>query len=430
MQPDRPNFLLVHCHDLGTELGAYGRPGVQSPSLDALAATAWRFDNAFCTAPQCSPSRGSLFTGRYPHANGLMGLAHLGWEYHPDERTLPDLLRPAGYRSALVGLQHESADATTLGFDEVDSPEPKLGADEVAARASAWLAVPRREPFLLTVGLTEAHRPFTHPPLEDEPAAVPAYLPDHPGTREDLAAFHGSVKVADAAVGAVLDALDRSPHADSTWVVFTTDHGPAFPRAKGTLYDPGLRVALLVRPPRRSRSAGGVVERAVSLVDFVPTVLELAGLAVPSRVQGRSFAPLLRGEPMVPAEVVYAEKTSHRGYDPMRCVRALGFKYIRSYEPRPRLVLPTDIEASPTRRGMGEEHLRPRDAEELYDLESDPDEQCNLASDPAYAMIRSRLGAALERWQRATGDPLLHGPIAEPPLPGRTTGALVQNGRP
>jgi Sulfatase/Sulfatase-modifying factor enzyme 1 len=115
----RPNILLVHWHDLGRHLAMYGVRSVQSPTLDRLAASGLRFDRAFCTAPLCSPARGSLFTGRYPHANGLMGLAHLGWEYTPGEQTLPVLLRAAGYHTVLAGLQHESLDPHGVGFDLV-----------------------------------------------------------------------------------------------------------------------------------------------------------------------------------------------------------------------------------------------------------------------------------------------------------------------
>lgn len=417
MDRTRPNIVLLHWHDLGTRLGAYGHSDVDSPAVDRLAAQGWRFDNAFATAPQCSPARGSLFTGRYPHANGLMGLAHTGWEYHPQEATLPMLLRRRGYRSALIGLQHESATAERTGFDEIDSPKPSYPAAELATRAGEWLSRRHDEPFLLTVGFTETHRPWPesdYPPADPAAMHVPAHLSDAPGTREDLAAFAGSIRVADRAVGEIVRALDESPHAANTWVVFTTDHGPAFPRAKGSLYDPGLRIALVIRPPGGDDATGGVIDRAVSQVDVVPTLLDLTGTPAPDNLHGTSVAPLLRGRRMVPQEVIYAEKTSHRGYDPMRCVRALGFKYIRNYEPRPRLVLPTDIETSLSRRDIGDDHLLPRPAEELYDLLTDPDERHDLADDPAHAVIRERLAQLLLRWRQETGDPLLDGPIAEP----------------
>ncbi|MEV0617866.1 sulfatase [Nonomuraea sp. NPDC050404] len=416
MSSQSPNIILIHWHDLGTHLGAYGHQGVQSPRLDHLTETSALFTNAFCTAPQCSPSRGSLFTGRYPHANGLMGLAHTGWEYHQGEQTLPMMLRPAGYESTLIGLQHESSDPHRLGFDHVYSPAPSMPADEVAARAAQWLASPRDRPFLLTVGFLETHRPYPaerYPAVDPDSVAVPPYLPDRPTTRDDLAAFYGSIKVADRAVGAILDAADQGPNASDTWIIFTTDHGAAFPRAKGTLYDPGLRVALLIRPPEDRRRTA-VIDHPVSLVDVVPTLLDLVGQPIPPTVQGHSFLPALSGRPMGSPAAIFAEKTSHREYDPMRCIRDDGFKYIRNYEPGPRLLLPSDIEGSLTREGMGDEHLRPRAAEELYDLNADPLESVNLADVAEYAPVRDRLAARLDRWQHETGDPILAGPIPAP----------------
>ncbi|WP_454852710.1 sulfatase-like hydrolase/transferase [Promicromonospora soli] len=104
----KPNIVIVHWHDTGRYLGAYGLEHVRTPNVDRLATDGVVFERSFATAPLCSPSRGSLFTGRYPHSNGLMGLAHLGWEYHANEHTLPMLLAAHGYRSVLVGLQHEA----------------------------------------------------------------------------------------------------------------------------------------------------------------------------------------------------------------------------------------------------------------------------------------------------------------------------------
>lgn len=329
---------------------------------------------------------------------------------------MPMMLRSAGYESALIGLQHESSDPHRLGFAHVDSPAPSMRADEVAARAAQWLATPRDQPFLLTVGFLETHRPY---PAEHYPAAdpdsieVPAYLPDHQTTRDDLAAFYGSIQVADQAVGVILDAVDQGPNASDTWVVFTTDHGPAFPRAKGTLYDPGLRVALLIRPPEGHRRAD-VIDRPVSLIDVVPTLLDLIGQPIPRTVQGHSFLPAVLGEPTGSATAIFAEKTSHRDYDPMRCVRAGGFKYIRNYESGPRLLLPSDIEDSLTRAGMGDDHLRPRAPEELYDLNEDPLESNNLAEVPEFSQVRDRLAAQLDQWQQETSDPILSGPIPSP----------------
>lgn len=422
-----PNVLLVHWHDLGRELGCYGAH-VESPNVDRLAAEGIRFDNAFATAPVCSPSRGSLFTGTYPHANGLMGLANLGWEYAPGVQTLPMLLREAGYRTALIGLQHESWHVERTGFEEVHATGEAITHDFrycelVAEAAEAWLEAAARDssrPFFASVGFWETHRPWPgdrYVPADPETVEVPPFLPDNRWTRDDLARFHGSIRVADAAVGRILAALDRDGLADETWVVFTTDHGIAFPRAKASLYDPGLRVALVMRPPATWQAPRGATDRAWSHVDFVPTVLDLVGVPAPG-VHGASHAAFLTGRGDAPVrDRVFAETTYHDVYDPARAVRTPRFKYVRGFEERPLLVLPGDFATAPVTWGYGSEHLRHRPVEQLFDLDVDPLERENLAGNPEFDDVRGALAAELRTWQEETADPLLAGPIEAPPVP-------------
>lgn len=431
----RPNILLVHWHDLGRHLGAYGARGVESPNADRLAAEGLRFDRAFCAAPLSSPARGSLFTGRYPHANGLMGEAHHGWKYAPGERTLPVLLRSAGYHSALVGAQHESPDPETLGYDEVIASGNPLEVTpycgSVAEAASSWLesAGMFRQPFLLVVGFHETHRPYPeelYPPDDPGRVHVPGFLPDNPSTRGDLAAFQGAIRTADAALGRLLDRVDALGLTDSTWVIFTTDHGMAFPRAKSTLYDPGIGVAMIMRLPDGWPRPEGVERRLFSHVDLVPTVLDRIGAEIPDTLQGMSHARWLDGDEATPRRTeVFAEKNVHDVYDPMRCVRTERWKYIRNYEERPLLTLPLDIEASPTRRGYGDDHLRYRPIEELYDLRDDPTERENIVDEASIADIRADLAGRLVRWRQETHDPLLYGPITPPAGPNPSAKALV-----
>lgn len=231
---DRANVLLVHWHDLGRHLGAYGRSDVSSPRLDELAAQGILFTRAHATAPLCSPSRGSLFTGRYPQSNGLIGLAHHGWEYRPEVRTLPAILSAAGWHTVLFGMQHETSFPARLGFDEYDVSNSFC--EYVVARATTWLRQAAREhfsspgepkvrtaPFLLTAGFFETHRPYPvqrYTPAEH--VEVPSYLPDTGPVRDDVAEFHGSIAVADAAVGELLDTLAETGLDETTWVVFVT----------------------------------------------------------------------------------------------------------------------------------------------------------------------------------------------------------------
>ena len=160
-EAQRDNVLLVHWHDLGRHLGAYGHADVSSPRLDRLAAEGVLFTRVHATAPLCSPSRGSLFTGRYPQSNGLIGLAHHGWEYRADVRTLPELLSQSGWRTALFGMQHETSYPARLGFDEYDVSNSFC--EYVVEEAVDWLSAAPAEPFLLTTGFFETHRRLPRP---------------------------------------------------------------------------------------------------------------------------------------------------------------------------------------------------------------------------------------------------------------------------
>lgn len=413
----RPNIVIIHWHDLGTHLPVYGYD-VSTPHADSLSAESVVFTRCFSTSPLCSPARGALWTGRYPHSNGLEGLTHRGWEYRQDERTLAMHLGAAGYTTALVGLQHEARDSETLGFDEL-VPCGRNNARDVADAASAWLGRDREDaPFLLVCGMVEVHRDWPadrYPPQSHESVRTPDYLPDNDSTREDLAAFGGAIAVADAGLGEILAAIERNSLVDDTVVIFTTDHGAPFPRAKSTLYDPGVRVAFMVRLPSTLREAEPrLVSDLMSHVDVVPTLLELASIAVPENIQGMSLAGTWTHGAPTDRREVYLEKTYHADYDPIRAVRTESHKYIRNFEPRPLLDLPPDLEDSLTRRGMGDDHLAPRPSEELYDLRTDPLERANLAADPEHAATLRELRERLTAFMVATGDRLLDGPVPAP----------------
>lgn len=418
----RPNVVLLHGHDFGRWLPAYGMPSVPAPALTEFARGATVFDNAHATAPLCTPARGSLFTGLSPHRNGLMGLTHHGWTYRPGVATLPEMLRPLGYHTALVGLQHEDHDATVLGFDEVCGLGFLPRALPVADEAVRWLRERHRdgadEPFFLTVGMWEAHRPW---PEEDyrhaDPARVdvPGHLPDNEHTRADIAAFHGALRQLDEAMGRVLAAVGRNADPANTMVIVTTDHGAAFPGAKGTLYEPGTGVALLVRPPRSWGAAPARYRGLVSHLDIAPTLLEVAGAPPPAHLEGQSLVPALTGAPPDADRFLVTQKTYHDGYDPIRAVRSLRHSYVRNLVPGPRLRLSRDLAESPTALGMDDAHLAPRPREELYDLAGDPFERVNLAESPEHAEIRAELAARLDDWMAAADDPVRHGEVPPPP---------------
>ena len=406
----RDNVLIVHWHDLGRYLGAYGHADVSSPRLDQLAAEGILFTRAHATAPLCSPSRGSLFTGRYPQSNGLLGLAHHGWEYRNGVRTLPHLLAESGWCTALFGMQHETSNPSRLGFEEFDVSNSYC--EYVVEQSTRWLANPPRQPFLLTAGFFETHRPYPrerYDPADADTVAVPDYLPDTGEIRQDLAEFYGSISVADAAVGQLLDTLAATGLARSTWVVFMTDHGPALPRAKSTLYDAGTGIAMIVRPPLDKGVAPRVYDDLFSGVDLVPSLLNLLGVDIPAEVDGMSHASNL----LKPAEnkpvrsEVYTTKTYHDSFDPIRAIRTKEYSYIENYASRPLLDLPWDIADSAPGRTMAPKVAERRPERELYDLEQDPGESRNLlgpdVTDKAEA-IAGDLALLLHEWRQKTND--------------------------
>ncbi|QKT08653.1 sulfatase [Gordonia sp. X0973] len=420
---DVANVIFIHWHDLGRHLPCYGARGVVSPTLDRLAADGIVFTDAHATAPLCSPARGSMFTGQYPHRNGLIGLAHHGFAYHPGVRTLPSLLADAGYRTVLFGMQHESTDPTTLGFDTVDVSDSRC--DYVTDQAVDWLTTDgvTDQPFFLTAGFFETHRPYPadeYDHADPNSIGVPDFLPDTADVRTDLAGLHGSITKADAAVGRLLDVVERAGLAANTWIVFATDHGLAFPRAKSTLYSEGTGIALIMRPPR-GQSGGRRYGGLFSGVDLAPTVLDLLGRPIPDDVDGVSHADAVRGGG--PADqvrdAVFTEKTYHDAYDPIRAVRTKDFSYIENYAPRPELVLPLDIADSSSARSLDPQStIVPRARHELYDLRFDPLERNNLAGDPAYRETAARLAGKLAQWRVETGDE----------LPEDATGTAVAEG--
>jgi arylsulfatase A-like enzyme len=410
-QQQRDNVLLVHWHDLGRYLGVYGHADVSSPRLDQLAGEGILFTRAHATAPLCSPSRGSLFTGRYPQSNGLVGLAHHGWEYRPGVRTLPQILSEYGWYSALFGMQHETSYPSRLGFDEFDVSNSYC--EYVVERAQQWLhEYDSSQPFLLTAGFFETHRPYPRDRYEPADAAAvvpPDYLPNVLEVRQDLAEFYGSIATADAAVGRILDTLAATSLDSSTWVVFLTDHGAAFPRAKSTLYEAGTGIAMIIRPPTRITTSPKVYDDLFSGVDLLPTLLELLGVAHSDDIEGISHAQALlapdRTEPV--RDHVFTGKTYHDSFDPIRAIRTKEFSYIENYAHRPLLDLPWDIEESPSGHAVAPLVTAPRPERELYDLRADPTETNNLLAGDGLDgsdLIAADLAVRLHDWRQQTGD--------------------------
>lgn len=415
----RPNIVIITSHDVGQHLHCYGVQTVQTPRLDRMAAEGVRFANSFCTAPQCSPSRASIHTGRYPHSNGVMGLTHwlFAWDLHPEERHLAQLLRAQGYATVLGSYQHESRRSPEgLGFDR----HLRIGglAPDMGRRLGEWIRAeaPRTQPFYLQISMTETHRMqpadwFGHEPDRSGGVYVPPYLVDDYGAREEFAFFQGAAKALDEGVGLVLDGLAAAGLADNTLVMFVADHGIPFPRAKCTLYDPGIEVACLLRwPDGLGIAPGTVCNDLVSNVDYVPTLLELIGAPVPPAVQGRSLAACLRGQPYTPRKEIFAEMTYHNYYDPRRAIRTATHKLIANFTCAPFLMDSTQCWRPKTVTKHPENpEFAYHEPLELYDLTRDPLEQDNLAYKPDHQAVRDSLLRQLHAWMVETEDPLLTG---------------------
>lgn len=425
--PIKPNIIVLHCHDLGRFLGCYGIQTVSMPNLDRLASEGVLFDNAFCTASLCSPSRAAMFTGRYPHQNGVMGLTGraAGWELHPSEKHIAQILLQNGYATEAVGVIHETGEnPQCIGFNR---HEPGQRAREVSSAAIERLNQLARadKPFYLQAGCYEPHRMETGIPGADQTflgpdlspddsmgVTVPGYLKDTSGARDEMSELQGAVKHMDHHMGLILKAIDDLGLGSNTIVVFTTDHGIAMPRAKCTLYDPGIEAALMIRFPD-SRGKATKVSSLVSNLDLFPTLLDLAGIPVPENTEGLSLLPLVHGRTDSARSHIMAEMTCVGGfYHPMRCIRTKTHKLIvnfsngrtvydpsSSLRPRSDTVFPLNTV------------FQPRVPVELYDLDVDPLEHHNIAEKFDLRPLRREMLAALYDIMKRTEDPILSGPI-------------------
>ena len=418
---------------MGFEQGCYGNDRVGTPHMDRLAEQGMRFASAFTPTAICSPSRSAWFTGMYPHTNGQMGFYPQN-QLHPWVTTMPAVLGAAEYRCGLIGKFHVSPEDLFPWDVEVPTGELGHGRDpEAFGRvATLFLNAVGDQPFLLSVNFSDPHRPFPKRgetkgreaevanPHDPERVLIPPFLADDPVIREDLAAYYDAVARFDAGLGLVLKALEESGRAGDTLIMVTSDNGMAFPRAKTTLYDPGLRMPFWARWDGVIEP-GTVCDEMVSFIDVLPTLCDAAGIEVPEEVQGRSFLPILRGKSQEGRDCVFGTHTNHAGerHHPSRAIRTGELKYILNL--RPNAGFNNEALGSATGQAMLRlaesdaviaERMRlfiDRPPEELYDLRSDPDEFVNVIDDPAYADALADLRARLQKWREETRDPLLQG---------------------
>jgi len=415
--PERPNILWLDAEDVCPDLACYGAPLVQTPNLDRLAREGIRFNRAYATCPVCSPSRSAMLTGRYQTS--------IGAHHHRSNRDKP---LPEGVRFVTEYLR-EGGYFTANG----NAMNPKKGgkldfnfAIENPYDGTDWRQRKPGQPFFAQLHFSEVHRDFQRDPkrpIAPEAVTLPPYYPDHPVTRLDWALYLETIQNLDEKVGQVLERLDTDGLSENTVVFFTGDHGRPMVRGKQWLYEGGIHVPLIVRWPA-GIEGGQVRDDLVSLIDMAPTWLNLAGVRIPGDFDGRPLWD--SGQP--PREYLYAARDRCDATDDhIRCVITPRYKYIRNFEPQrpylqfneykkrqyPVLTLMEILHKRGELTAEQQRFMAPyRPVEELYDLEIDPHEVHNLATEPAHSAALERLRRELDAWICRTGD---QGQIPEHP---------------
>ncbi|NLN19379.1 MAG: sulfatase [Firmicutes bacterium] len=442
---NRPNIVLIVSDDHGREaLGCYGNPVVDTPNLDALAADGVRFTNAFCTSASCAASRSVILTGLYNHANGTYGHTHGVHHFScfNGVRTLPALIKEAGYRTGRVGKTHYAPE-DIFPFDW-GAPPGKFGRDDVRMAEYCREFISGSEPFFLywcshsphRAGVIEDHplrpngfgnpkQPFpgdTERQYAPEDVVVPPFLPDIPEVRAELAQYYQAISRLDRGIGRLVQILKDEGKYDNTVIIYISDNGAAFPEAKTTLYDPGMRLPCIVRSPlhrKRNTTCDGLITWA----DITPTVLHFAGAYQdPESFHGRSFKDIIdQEEPENWREEIYAAHTFHEitNYYPMRVLRTKKYKFIWNIAWKLDYPFAKDLWQSASWQGALRRQLKDFGARsikdyihrprfELYDLEADPNEINNLADHAEYRQLVREFADKLRVFQEQTKDPWLH----------------------
>ncbi|NBI92481.1 hypothetical protein D3Z45_18375 [Lachnospiraceae bacterium] len=409
------NILYIHTHDSGRYLEPYG-VNVKTPNIMRLAREGTLFRNVHCAAPTCSPSRVGLLSGMAPHSSNMLGLAQRGFQMDDYGKHLAVYLKKQGYHTCLSGVQHEAPEAGMIGYDEVyeaDCEESDfMGRDKGACgHASDFLKTYKGDkPFFLSVGFIHTHRAY---PEDAEDYFNPDYVTppftvaDTKENRKDMAAYMRSAQIADECVGEVLTALEKSGMEENTIIIFTTDHGIAFPFMKCNCYDTGTGVSLIMKY-KGNPAAGKACDSLLSHIDVFPTLCEMNGLEKPDYLQGKSFAGIFVKPELEINDEVFSEVTYHAAYEPMRCIRTKRHKLIRYYDFHDGHV-PANIDESSCKTLLIDSGLlrKSRAREMLFDLYIDPAERENLIGNPDYKDVYTDLRLRLENWMEETGDPLL-----------------------
>lgn len=418
---ERPNILWLSCEDIGPHLGCYGDNSARTPDIDRFAEQSVRFDNATVVAPVCAPCRSSIITGMYPTS--------IGTNHMRCRATLPEFVRPFS-----IDLRQSGYYCTNNSKKDYQFVEPSATWDESSGKAHWRHRTHSDQPFFAVFNYTgthesqifnEAQHRATTAGIEpcDRNAvahSLPPYYPDTPLTREDWGRYYDNIAALDRWFGRMMSELAEDGLVEDTIVFFWSDHGVGLPRAKRWVYDSGMRVPLLVYVPPKWRERfpmvpGSVDDSLVSLMDLGPTVLKMAGLEIPTHMQGQSF---LGTHANSRSFLFAARDRMDDRYDVIRAVRDKRYKYIVNFQAwKPYYQHISYAAQSNTMREISRlstvGELPPAAAkftgqskpfEELYDLSTDPHELNNLMVDPSYQDVAHSMRVAQRNWMRETLD--------------------------
>jgi len=430
---DRPNLLLLTVDDMSCDsMGAYGcQVEAITPHMDKLASESLRFEHAHVVVGNCYPSRNVMWSGRYPHTTGVEGFYKIDNKFP----VLCDLMKGGGYWAGIQGKVSHSTPYSPYDWDadlklapgEYEGSEIKdAGAFHLATQRGIQRAKAAGKPFCINVNVSDPHKPFYTGGPNNLPSriytadeiTVPGFLPDTPVVRAELAEYYSSVRRGDDCVGQILEALEDEGVADTTVVVFLSDHGMPFPFAKTALYHHSSRTPLMVRWPGKVKPGTHDVDHMVSTVDLLPTLLDVTGIEHPEGLEGRTFLPLLKGEQQDGRDFVIKEYNENSGCvrNPIRAIQTKQFLYLYNPWANGELKFKTATQGMRTYKEMIRlaetdeamaarlELFDHRVIEELYDVSKDPDCLVNLAAAPEQAPELEKLRATMLEWMRTTED--------------------------
>lgn len=422
---NQPNILIMIGDDVTyNDLPLYGGKNIKTPNIDNFAAQGLAFNKAYLTMAMCAPCRAELYTGMYPARNGVC------WNHCGARREIRSIVQYLGdlnYRIGLAGKVHVSP-RTVYPFEMVEGLERKCAipsADYNNAGLQEFMQRDKDQPFCLVVGLVVPHAPWTEgDPSHFNPKELklPPYLADTDETRQDFAKYLAEIEVLDQHVGLTLQALEKSGQAENTLVIFTSEQGSQFPSCKWTSWNTGVHTAFVVRWPGQVK-AGKRVDAIIQYADVLPTLIEVAGGRInANNFDGSSFLPVLRGKSERHRKYAYfMHNNIPEGPPyPIRAVTDGQYHYIRNLSPE-ELYIEKHVMGkmkwheywpSWVFNSTHDEHTymvtkryMKRPAEQLYNMDNDPNNMTNLANDPEMAEIKIKLSRKLDSWMQQQSDP-------------------------